>query len=46
MSRSDLPKFGNPPVVEVALSIMFETLPGIARRTAACSGNGSGTDFQ
>src|SRR6266446_2077137 len=28
MSRSDLPKFGNPPVVEVALSIMFETLPG------------------
>lgn len=28
MSRSDLPKFGNPPVVEVALSILFDTLPG------------------
>jgi uncharacterized protein (TIGR04255 family) len=27
MSRSGLPKFGNPPVVEVALSIMFDTLP-------------------
>jgi len=28
MSHPDLPKFRNPPVVEVALSILFDTLPG------------------
>jgi uncharacterized protein (TIGR04255 family) len=28
MSSADLPKFDNPPVVEVALSISFEPLPG------------------
>lgn len=28
MARSDLPEYGNPPVVEVALSIMFDALPG------------------